>query len=127
MALKSLLPHLVTSRELCYFYYARALVRNGSYANAIQKININKGSYMSVHVLLNLLSSLRKSDKMLGKPCILSLFLNSFKKFNKTRTRMLYSFYHLTLNCFIISFWHKMSRFCHIFATLYIVMALPNL
>ena len=35
-------------------------------------------------VLLNLFHSLRKADKMLGKPCILSLFLTSFNKFNKT-------------------------------------------
>ena len=35
-------------------------------------------------VLLNLLISLRKRDKMLGKPRILSLFPNSFNKFNKT-------------------------------------------
>ena len=34
--------------------------------------------------LLNLLNSLPKSDKMLGKPCILSLFLNLFDKFNNT-------------------------------------------
>ena len=35
-------------------------------------------------VLLNLLNLLQKSDKMLSKPRILSLFLNSFDKFNKT-------------------------------------------
>ena len=32
-------------------------------------------------VLFNLLNSLWKSDKMLGKPCILSLFLSLFNKF----------------------------------------------
>ena len=37
---------------------------------------INK-SNIRAPVLLNLLKSLRKSDKMLGKPCILSLFPNS--------------------------------------------------
>ena len=36
------------------------------------------------HALAHLLNSLRKRDKMLGKPRILSLFLNSFNKFNKT-------------------------------------------
>ena len=36
-----------------------------------------RGSYMSAHVLLNLLNSLRKRDKMLGKPRILSLFATS--------------------------------------------------
>ena len=35
-------------------------------------------------LLLNLLNELRKSDKMFGKPRILSLFPNSFNKFNKT-------------------------------------------
>ena len=34
-------------------------------------------------VLLNLLNMLRKSDKMLCKPRILSIFLNSLNKFNK--------------------------------------------
>ena len=32
-----------------------------------------RGSYMSAHVLLNKLNLLRKRDKMLGKPRILSL------------------------------------------------------
>ena len=35
-------------------------------------------------VLLNILNSLPKRNKMLGKPRILSLFPNSFNKFNKT-------------------------------------------
>ena len=52
---------------------------------------------MSAHVLLNLLNSSRKKDKMLGKPRILSLFPNSFNKFNKTRARMLDSIYHMAL------------------------------
>ena len=39
---------------------------------------------MNAHVLLNLLNLLRKRDKMLGKPRILSFFPNSFYKFNKT-------------------------------------------
>ena len=37
---------------------------------------------MSAHVLLNLLYKLGKRDKMQGLP-ILSLFRNSFNKFNK--------------------------------------------
>ena len=48
---------------------------------------------MSALVLLNLLNSLGKRDKMLGKPRILSLFTNSFNKFNKTlapRGKILY-------------------------------------
>ena len=39
-----------------------------------------KESNICALVLLNLLNSLRKRDKMLGKPCILSLFPNSFNK-----------------------------------------------
>ena len=35
-------------------------------------------------VLLNLLNWLRKRDKKLGKPCILSLLPNLFNKLNKT-------------------------------------------
>ena len=61
---------------------------------------------MSAHVLLNLLNSLRKRDKMLGKPRILSLFPNSFNKFNNTRARMLDSIYHMT-NTLKSDFWRK--------------------
>ena len=53
---------------------------------------------MSAHVLLNLLNELRKRDKMLGKPRILSLFRNEFNKFNNTRARMLDSIYHMMRN-----------------------------
>ena len=41
---------------------------------------INRGSYISAHVLLNLLNELRKRDNMQGLPGILSLatsFINS--------------------------------------------------
>ena len=50
---------------------------------------INRGSYMSAHVLLNLLNELRKSDKWLGLPSILPLFPNGFNEFNNTGARML--------------------------------------
>ena len=55
-----------------------------------------KGSYMSAHVLLNLLNELGKRDKMRGLPSILSLFRNEFNKSNNTRARMLDSIYHMT-------------------------------
>ena len=58
---------------------------------------LNRGSYMSVHVLLNLLNELGKRDKMRGLSSILSLFCNEFNKFNNTRARMLDSIYHMTL------------------------------
>ena len=57
---------------------------------------INRGSYMSAHVL-NLLNELGKRDKMRGLPGILSPFRNEFNKFNNTRARMLGSIYHMTL------------------------------
>ena len=56
----------------------------------------NRGSYMSAHVLLNLLNELGKRDKMRGLPSILFLFRNEFNKFNNTRARMLDSIYHMT-------------------------------
>ena len=59
---------------------------------------INRGSYMSAHVLLNLLIELGKRDKMRGLPSILSLFHNEFNKFNNTRARMLDSTYHMILS-----------------------------
>ena len=40
---------------------------------------------MSAHVLLNLLTPLRKGDIMLGLSSILSLFRNEFNKFNNAR------------------------------------------
>ena len=55
-----------------------------------------RGSYMSAHVLLNLLNELGKRDKMRGLPSILSFFCNEFNKFNNTRARMLDSIYHMT-------------------------------
>ena len=54
---------------------------------------LHRGSYMSGHVLLNLLNELGKSDKMRGLPSILSFFRNELNKFNNTRARMLDSIY----------------------------------
>ena len=48
-------------------------------------ISLNRGSYMSAHVLLNLLNELGKRDKMRGLLGILFLFRNEFNKFNNTR------------------------------------------
>ena len=56
----------------------------------------HRGSYMSAHVLLNLLNKLGKRDKMRGLQSILSLFRNEFNKLNNTRARMLDSVYHMT-------------------------------
>ena len=64
---------------------------------------------MSAHVLLNLLNKLRKSNKMRGLPSILLLFHNESNKFNNSGALMLDSIYHMTLNYFIITFWHEME------------------
>ena len=72
------------------------LVKKGAITLKTSEI-INRGSYMSAHVLLNLLNELGKRDKMRGLSSILSLFRNEFNKFNNTRARMLDSIYHMTL------------------------------
>ena len=41
--------------------------------------DIHRGSYMSTHVLLNLLNEFGKRDKMRGLPSILSLFSQGVK------------------------------------------------
>ena len=58
---------------------------------------LHRGSYMSAHVLLNLLDELGKRDKMRGLPSILFLFRNEFNKFHITRARMIDSIYHMIL------------------------------
>ena len=49
-----------------------------------------RGSYISGHVLFNLLKKLGKSDK------ILMLFCKEINKFNNTGPQMLDSIYHMT-------------------------------
>ena len=68
-------------------------------------LSIYRGSYMSAHVLFNLLNKLGKIDKMRGLPSILSLSRNEFR-FNKTWARMLDSIYHIT-NTLKSHFWRK--------------------
>ena len=78
----------------------------------------HRGSYMSAHVLLNLLNELGKRDKMRGLPSILFLFRNEFNKFNNTRARMLDSIYHMT-NTLKSHFWReKRYNFVIMYATL---------
>ena len=62
---------------------------SGSSAAIKFGIKLHRGSYMSAHVLLNLLNELGKRDKMRGLPSILSLFRNEFNKFNNTRAQLL--------------------------------------
>ena len=65
--------------------------------------HIYRGSYLSVHVLFNLLNLLGKGDLRV-LPSILSFFRNEFNKFDNTRTRMLDSIFHMTLNYLNIAF-----------------------
>ena len=91
----------------CYFLhiFTRKYIFYTSYPFFVRKKQngdkngtlVYRGSYMSAHVLLNLLNELWKRDKMRGLPSILSLFRNEFNKFNNTRARMLDSIYHMTL------------------------------
>ena len=67
------------------------------YYNHYYRHYVHRGSYMSAHVLLNLLNKLGKRDKMRGLPSILSLFRNEFNKFNNAGPRMLDFIYHMTL------------------------------
>ena len=57
-----------------------------------------RGSYMSAHVLLNLLNDLRKRDRMRGMSSILSLFRNAFYKCNNKGAHIFRLFYHMALN-----------------------------
>ena len=77
------------------------IVTNLEYQNYV-----HRGSYMSAHVLLNLLNELGKTDKMRGLPSILSIFRSEVNKFNNTRARMLDSIYHMT-NTLKFHFWRK--------------------
>ena len=74
--------------------------------------NINRGSYKSAQVLLNLLNKLGKRDKMQGLPSILSLFHNDFNKFNNTRVSVLrfYLSYDIK-NTLKAHFWRKNAIF----------------
>ena len=59
---------------------------------------------MSVHVLLNLLNRLGKSDKMGGLLSILLLFRNELNKFNNTGAQMVDIIYHMTFKLIKITF-----------------------
>ena len=71
-------------------------------------------SYMSTHVLLNLLNELGKKMRCEAVPSILLVFPNEYNKFNKSGARMEDSISHMTLKShFISKFCTKWSRFRH--------------
>ena len=57
---------------------------------------LHRGSYMSAHVLLNLLNELGKKIRCEAMPSILLVFPNEFNKFNNTGARMHDSICHMT-------------------------------
>ena len=94
----------ITSEGWCYFYFfqysLKTIKKDGVnfLIFALPRQNcrfVQRGSYMSAHVLLNLSNKFGKSDKMRGLPSILILFRNEFNKFNNTGARMLDSIYHM--------------------------------
>ena len=75
---------------------------------------IHRGSYMSAHILLNLLNELGKKMRCKALLNILSVFPNEFNKFSNTGAQMQDSIYHMTLKWhFISKFCNKTSQFCH--------------
>ena len=78
-------------------------------------------SYLSAHVLLNLLNELGKSDKMRGLLSILPIFRNKFNKLINTDALMLDSIYHMTLKLIKNHvFGVKTSKFFHLLR--YVIM-----
>ena len=59
--------------------------------------SVNRGSYLSAPVLLNLLSELVKRDKMCGLSSKLSPFHNTFNKLNHILARILDSIHHMAV------------------------------
>ena len=82
----------------------------GMRKHIITRGNTYRGSYISAHVLLNLLKELSEACR-----AFYLFFLNEFNEFNNTGARMLDSFDHMKLkilkNCI---FGVKLSIFCHL-------------
>ena len=71
-----------------------------SHLLGIFKIWMHRGSYMSAHVLLNLLNELRKRDKCEACRAFYLFSRYELNKFNNIRARMLDSIYHMKLRLF---------------------------
>ena len=68
-----------------------------------QSSTLNRGSYKSVRVLLNLLNKLGKRIRCEALLSIVSVFDNEFNKFNNTGARLQDSVNHMTLKSHLIS------------------------
>ena len=77
---------IFTFKVLIYLFFVLYIHMETLYLVGQQDLHsiIDRGSYMSAHVLLNLLNELGKRDKMRGLPSILSLFPKEFNKSNNT-------------------------------------------
>ena len=95
--------HACESSFCCHILGSVQKYETGAWLLLFFQAVVHRGSYMSAHVLLNLLNELGKKDQMRGLSSILSLFCNKFKKFNNTRARMLDSIYHMTNTLNLIS------------------------
>ena len=73
---------LLPGRAFASLYVLLFLEKEAEIGGRAWGHGLYRGSYMSAHVLLNLLNELGKRDKMRGLPSILSLFRNEFYKFN---------------------------------------------
>ena len=82
---------------------------------------VYRGSYISAHVLFDLLNKLGKRNNMQGLSSILSLFHNSFNKLNNTRAQNLGldSIYHDIKIIRILISAVKHYNFVNVFATLW--------
>ena len=71
-------PHPKKSSSKISLQSQHSLTEQGMYHIALEAHHLfYRGSYMSAHVLLNLLNGLGNRDKMRGLPSILSLFPTS--------------------------------------------------
>ena len=70
--------------QLLTEHHLEFLSLKGGYKGTSESTLVKVSNCWKSHATAHLLNSLRKRDKMLGKPRILSLFPNSFNKFNKT-------------------------------------------
>ena len=93
-----ILPWTSTSSlQICTDSSEPSLFAFTKYIRDLCAYAINRGTYMSVHVLLNLLKELGEKDKMLRLLSILSIFRNEFNKFDNTRARMLDYIYNYNI------------------------------
>ena len=82
--------HLIRVSDQGYFCFVTKVSIKLTYCDE------KRGSYISDHVILNLLNELGKSDKIQDLPSILSHFRNKFNIFINTGTQMIDSIYHMT-------------------------------